>query len=160
MRSVMERTYWNRPKIRIAVIVTGVILMTSLCPVRYVSAPEWDVWVVDEVGTPLANMTARLRFQNYCTEAEGHEADGITDVHGHVHFAMRFGSASALRVVTYSLRSARDGVHASFGRHATVFAFGQGRDGIASSGDLITDWIGAPERMTSKIVAHRRKNQL
>lgn len=49
-----------------------------------------------------------------------------------------------------------EGVHASFGRHATVFTFGQGWEGEAVSGEFVMDWAGSPDHVSSRIVARPR----
>lgn len=98
----------------------------------------------------------RLSYQNYSAESKGHELDATTDSQGRAYFPTRKATASIARYVVYSAWSATTGIHASFGRHANVFAFGQGRDGSATTGDVITDWTGAPQEMKSRIVASQR----
>ena len=123
-----------------------VLAIVLFWPIPYTAAPKWEVWAVNEVGAPLEGMTVRLYYQNYSAEMMGSEMDAVTDSHGHAQFPMQLASASAARYIVYSYRSAMAGVHASFGRHAGVFAYGQGRDGSATTGDAIQ--IG---------LAHRRK---
>ena len=125
-------------------------------PIPYTAAPAWEVLVVDETGAPIEGMKVRLSYKNYSAESNNHEMDAITDFQGRVHFPIQNASASMARYVVFSARSALTGVHASFGRHATVFAFGQGRDGSATIGGMITDWTGSPEYTTSRIVARQR----
>jgi hypothetical protein len=43
-------------------------------------------------------------------------------------------------------------VHSSYGTHATVFAFGKGLEGTATTGDFVTNWTGSPRFMRSRIV--------
>lgn len=105
---------------------------------------------------PIETMNVRLSYENYSAESTGHEMDAITDAQGHAQFPMQKDSASIARYVRYSARSAMEGVHASFGRHAYVFVFGQDREGEATTGDLVTDWTGTPQEMKSRIVARRR----
>jgi hypothetical protein len=46
------------------------------------------------------------------------------------------------------LSAERLNVHASYGPHATVFAFRKGLEGTATTGDLVTDWtqLGSRKR--------------
>ena len=55
--------------------------------------------------------------------------------------------------------SAREGAHASFGRHASVFAFGQGLEGFdySSLTHNAVDWTGNPDHMISWIVVVQEK---
>ncbi len=140
----------------IAKLAAAVVLLVGVSyPVPFTAAPAWDVCVVDETGAPIEGMTVRLSYQNYSTESKGHELDATTDSRGHVQFPLRRSSASLGRAIAYSARSAIEGVHAGFGRHAFVFAFGHGRDGSATTGNVVTDWTGAPDEMKSRIVVRR-----
>ena len=139
-------------KIATLAALAGVLLW----PISYTAAPAWEVSVVDEAGAPIEGMKVRLSYKNYSAESNNHEMDAITDFQGQVQFPMQNASASVARYLVFSVRSALTGVHASFGRHATVFAFGQGRDGSATTGQMITDWTGSPEKMRSLIVARPR----
>src|SRR5208283_4378641 len=138
------------------VAATAVLVGIFFWPIPYTAAPSWEVWVVDEAGKSIEGMKVRLSYQNYSAESKGHELDATTDSEGRVHFPPQKATASVARYVVYSAWSATTGVHASFGRHAYVFAFGQGRDGSATTGDVITDWTGSPEDMKSRIVATQR----
>jgi hypothetical protein len=141
----------RRNKIVAIVVLVGAILY----PIRYTAAPSWEVWVVDETGKPLEGMNVRLSYQNYSAESKGHELDAITGPDGRVYFPLQRASASIARYLVYSVWSATTGVHASFGRHASVFIFGNGRDGSATTDGVITDWSGAPPEMKSRIVARQ-----
>lgn len=129
--------------------------MLLLWPIPYTAAPAWEVWVEDEAGRPLEGMKVRLSYQNYSAESKGHELNAITDGNGHVYFPTQMASASIARYAVYSAWSATTGIHASFGRHASVFTFGQGRDGSPAADNAVTDWTGAPPEMKSRIVARR-----
>lgn len=138
---------------RTAAVVGAIVFGGSLIPIPYFACPSWDVSVVDDVGRPVQGETVRLVYQNYSAEAQSHEEDRITDERGHAAFPRRESSASIFRLCYYTASSARAGVHARFGRHALVFAFGKGLSGISTSGKLVTDWTGSPDRMESRIVA-------
>lgn len=139
---------------RTLIVVIGLALLgVCFLPLRYPVCPSWDVRVVDKAGTPQKGMTVRLSYQDYSLEREGHEEDVVTDLRGYAHFAERESRASLAERFFGTLRSAATGgVHASFGRHASVFAFGNGKEGHAVSGKYVTDWTGSPEHMQSRIV--------
>ncbi len=132
------------------------LIALSLIPIPYLAAPEWHVTVVDEFGAPISGMTVRLSWKNYSTESEGHEEDRVTDSDGSVAFPARKGWASSLQRLWFSSLMATSLAHASFGPHATVFAFGQDREGSAINGGKITDWTGKPVEMRSEIIAQPR----
>jgi hypothetical protein len=117
------------------------------------ATPLWEVSVVDANSRPLVGMTVRLSWQNYSAETNGHEEDRRTDENGYVVFPARKFRASISGRLLGTIRSASAGAHASFGPHAYVFAFGQGLQGSAITGNYIADWTGKPDRMESKIVA-------
>src|SRR5262249_23254085 len=89
-------------------------------------SPFWEVWVVNEAGQPLEGMVVDLTYQNYSAESEGHSERIQTDARGYAVFAPRSLRASRLRRIIKSVLSARGGVHASFGPHAWVWAYGNG----------------------------------
>ena len=117
------------------------------------ATPHWEVWVIDQDGHPLKGMTVRMSWQNYSVETTGHEEDLQTDENGHVVFPSRILTASIKDRFFGTVRSAQGGVHASFGPHAYVFAFGHGLEGSAVMGDYLADWTGKPDQMQSRIVA-------
>lgn len=117
------------------------------------ATPLWEVWVVDSDGHALAGMTVRLSWQNYSAETSGHQEDQLTDERGYVVFPARKFRASIDERLLGTIRAADGGVHASFGPHAFVFAFGKGLEGDAVTGKYVADWTGKPNRMQSRIVA-------
>jgi hypothetical protein len=128
-------------------------LLIGLIPMRYLAAPQWDVWVKNEAGSPLPGLDVRLSYENYSAESESHEITLVTDQAGHVAFQPQFRTASLLQRAFYTAWSSLAGVHASFGNHAFVFVFGGDYEGDALTGHYVTDWTGLPPRMTSTIVA-------
>jgi hypothetical protein len=101
------------------------------------TAPQWEVLVVDGNGKSVEGMTVRESWQNYSIETEGYEKDLVTDANGKVSFPAQSIRASILRRTLGTLRSAvTTGVHASFGPHAHVFAFGHGLEGGRCQGRL------------------------
>ena len=75
-----------------------------------------------------------------------------TDAAGHVVFPARTITATGLIRLLATLDSAEAGVHASFGLHVHVLAFGEGRDESAESPAYVTDWTGKPDHMESRII--------
>ena len=134
-------------------VVGAIVFGLLLIPIPYRACPTWDVWVVDDSGQPLRDVTVLLVYQNYSTESRSHEDNRITNERGHAMFPHQESSASVLRRCYYTALSSTAGAHASFGRHAWVFAFGKGMEGSATSGQIVTDWAGSPDHMESRIVA-------
>jgi hypothetical protein len=140
---------------RVVVILASVLLIASLLPIPYQASPRWDVWVVKDDGKPHSGIGVRLVYQNYSGENQSHEVTARTDENGHVQFPVQHGRASLFQRLFYTVSSAGAGIHASFGRHAYVFAFGDGYEGAAATGKYVTDWRGTPESMESRIVVSK-----
>lgn len=130
----------------------------AVAPIRSLNCPPWDVWVTDQAGHPVSDITVRLTYRNYSAEGESHEADAITDGQGHVAFSAQTLSESLGQRIVAILSSATAGVHSSFGPDATVFAFGRGLLGSAidAQRNVVVDWTGRPDRMESRIVLAQR----
>jgi hypothetical protein len=139
-------------------IVGAAFAAIALIPIPYLASPRWQVWVVDGSGAPVEGMTVRLVYQNYSTEAEGHEEDQTTGKQGYVALPAHRSSASVTRRCIFTLISALAGVHASFGPHAYVFAFGKGMEGHAVSGRYIVNWRGSPADIETRITARPLNN--
>jgi hypothetical protein len=138
-------------------IVTGLALGVALIPFASPHSPDWTVTVVDEQGEPVSGITVRLSYENHSIEDKSHEMDRLSDQRGQVSFPAQKIRASFLRRCYYTVLSALDGVHASFGPHAYVFAFGNGMEGsdIDPERRILVDWRGTPSRMKSRIVVTR-----
>jgi hypothetical protein len=141
----------------VLIIVAGLtvvgMLAYGLFPVSRLAAPQWDVVVVDGHNNPVEGITVRETWQNYSVEMEGHETDRQTDTNGHATFPAQHSKYSVLRQVAGTASNfAHLYVHASYGPHATVFAFGKGLEGTATTGTFVTDWTGSPSLMRSRIV--------
>lgn len=143
---------------RILLILAACAFALALLPIKTLTTPDWNVLVVDQDGQPVSGITVRLSYQNYSAEDKTHEIDGITDQYGHAAFPPQALSVSGARRMVYTLRSALDGVHASFGPHASVIAFGKGLEGfdVDSQKDLVVEWTGKSKSMKSRIVVHPR----
>jgi hypothetical protein len=140
---------------RFAGLVVLIVLVVSGWPIGYLASPCWDVWVLNEDGTPITGASVSLLYMNYSAEGESHSEILKTDENGHVLFQPRYGKANIYQRIFYSLSSAQAGVHASFGRHASVSAFGSagGYIGTSVNGQYVEDWRGHPASMQSKIIA-------
>ena len=148
---------------RVFWIFVGVAILVGVAfvPITSLSSPVWDVSVTDQGGHPISSTTVRLAYRNYSAESQSHEINETTDGHGHVTFSPQTVSASLGRRIVAILSSAAAGVHASFGPHATVFAFGDGLQGVAvdERGNVL-DWTGKPAHMESRIVLAPAKTVL
>ena len=143
-------------KIKLKFAIPLAILIASfLVPLPYLATPKWSVHVVDEAGRPLAGMTVRLSWENYSVENASHEQDLASDQNGNVVFLPHRSSATLLGRIFYTVLSSMALAHASYGPHASVFAFGKGREGEAVERDMVTDWNGTPDDMHSQIVARQ-----
>jgi hypothetical protein len=145
-------TLLKRKVFFITILLIAVALILAW-PITTIQSPLWEVWVVNDAGQPLVGMTVTLSYQNYSAESEGHLEQKQTDAAGHVVFSQRSLKASLLRRISTTVESAGAGVHSSFGPHAHVWADGNGLTGYAVSNRYVTDWTGAPPRMSSTIVA-------
>jgi hypothetical protein len=155
---VFGTTLRKRKNLFLIIFVWLVALIMFLAwPTTTAQSPFWEVRVVNEAGQPIEGMTVTLTYQNYSAEPEGHSEQKQTDAGGYVVFSPRSLKASRWRRIVTTLQSATAGVHASFGPHAWVMAYGNGLDGIAVSNGYVTDWTGAPSRMASRIVAKPRR---
>jgi hypothetical protein len=133
--------------------IIAALVVALLIPIPYLASPMWQVSVVDESGAPIEGMTVRRVYQNYSTEAANHEDNQTTDKHGHAVFAAKWSSATIARRCVFTGLSALAGVHAGFGRHAYVFAFGNGREGYAVNGGYVLNWTGERAQVESRITA-------
>ena len=144
---------------KIILILAATAAVAALIPLTTLNCPSWDVWISDENGRPVPGITVRLSYKNYSAECESHEIDAITDSQGHVKFSPKTLTASLGSRVAAIASAARAGVHASFGPHAWVFAFGNGLEGydIDPRRNVLVDWDGKPDQMQSRIVVTPRR---
>jgi len=142
----------NRNKAWHYLAVIAAVLLVGIWPVRYLASPKWNVWVTLTDGTPVQSINVQLVYQNYSTEDKDHEITLTTDAQGHVQFAAQYQRACFLQTALYTLLAARAFVHASFGRHAYVFAYADGYESTVVTAGF-TDWSGNPATMQSRIAA-------
>ncbi len=146
---------------RKAILAAALLCVVAEIPFKTESSPAWDVKVVDRAGETVSGITVRLSYQNYSAEGQEHELDLITDRNGRVAFPPHVLRASLARRAVFMLLSARAGVHASFGPHASVFAFGNGFEGstVDQKRNVIVDWTGEPCKMNSLIVVESNNRE-
>jgi hypothetical protein len=120
-------------------------------PLRTVEAPVWEVSVVDPSGNPVSGVNVRETYKNYSAVGEEGEQDLITNEQGEVIFPEKKGQMSLFGKVIGVASSMTGGVHASFGRHAHVFAFGKCEGGSVKNG-YVEDWSGYSAKNRSTIV--------
>ena len=105
----------------------------------------------------MEGITIRESFQNYSAEFDGGEEDRESDRRGHVFFPAKTLWASALKRFLVTGSETIAGVHASFGCHDHLMAFGKGFEGAAIEGSKVLDWNGSPPVMQTRIVLQRTK---
>jgi hypothetical protein len=133
------------------VCVVAVVLYSTpeqLCP-------SWSVSVIEPSGIPVTRTTVRRSCQDYSVAGRATESDASTDDFGHVVFPEVIVRVHpALRWVTDLFHLISGGVHASFGRHARVFAIsGDGRQAWDVTVDgFMREWKGTPSHMESRLV--------
>lgn len=129
--------------IKIAAIV-GII---CIVPVPHMVAPRWSVTVVDESHRPRAGLTVRESSQDYSLESTSHEVDLTSSADGRAIFPARYLYASVVQRMLGAVRNIIEtGVHASFGTHTWVLAFGKGLEGYSE------DWHGNSRSIDTVIV--------
>ena len=121
-------------------------------PVQTIEAPEWEILVVNSHGDPVNGVTVREVFRDYSVPVQQGEHDLITSEQGKVIFPKREARISfARRVLGVASSIMAEGVHASFGRHAHVFAFGKCEGDPVKNG-YVEDWTGHPAHNKSTII--------
>jgi hypothetical protein len=133
------------------VVMLAVLL---IFPFESLQAPLWEVSVVDQANRPIGGVTVREGYQHYSAQFSGGETDLTTDNQGRVTFPAKTFRANLLKRFAVMASSAAGGVHASFGPHAYVFAFGNGVEGNSVKNGYVEDWTGAPKANKSVIVIH------
>jgi hypothetical protein len=131
-------------------IVVGAFYTTpeQLCP-------SWTVTVVESSGTPATGTTVRRYCQDYSIRGGALETDAYTDNLGRAIFQEEVVQTHPMfRWLRNIFNSLSGGVHASYGRHAYVFALGRdGRQGedVGANG-FLKEWTGSPPHMESRLV--------
>ncbi|HEX8773111.1 MAG TPA: DUF6795 domain-containing protein [Pyrinomonadaceae bacterium] len=122
---------------RILLVVAILAAIALLYPAESTVCPAWRIQVVDGSGKPLKNAWVRQHWQDYSVESNGHEEDSYTDVNGYISFPERSIRASLLfRILGAILNTLSQGVHASYGAHAYIAAYGNIVDGKRLEGSV------------------------
>jgi hypothetical protein len=137
-------------------VAIAAILVGLLIPVELIEAPEWEVKVVDESGNGISGVTVREAYKDYSAEAIGSERDLISNEQGIVIFPLKKVRNSGLKRLVARVSSLNAGVHASFGRHAYVFAFGK-CEGDSVKNGYVEDWTGGSSHNRSTIICRQMK---
>ena len=133
-------------------VIIAALLVLMLWPTEYLASPRWDVQVLNQLGKPLNGASVRLVYVDYSVESKSHEVTLQADENGCVAFPSVHRRANLLQRGIHTALAAMAGVHASFGRHAYVFAFGTHEGDVVENG-YVYDWQGSPASIQSKIVA-------
>jgi len=112
----------SRRQIWWLIAITFVALL--FWPFSYLASPQWEVFVVDGAGRPRQGVNVRLVYVNYSAESDSHEMTLQTNDSGRVLFLANRSRTNLMQLAVETASAATRGVHASFGRHAHVFAFG------------------------------------
>ena len=139
---------------RFRLLFVVVLAVFLLYPFESLQAPLWEVSVVDQSNRPIGGVTVRESYQHYSAQFSGGETDLITDDQGRVIFPAKTLRANIFKRSAVIASSATGGVHASFGPHAYVFAFGNGVEGSPVKNGYVEDWTGSPKVNRSVIVTH------
>ena len=133
------------------IVILAVLL---LFPFESLQSPLWEVSVVDQANKPIGGITVRESYQHYSAQFSGGETDLTTDNQGRVTFPAKTLRDNLLKRFAVIASSATAGVHASFGPHAYVLAFGNGVVGNSVKNGYVEDWAGSRLVNKSVIVIH------
>ena len=118
----------QQKRLWLRILLTGLLgaALIILYPYKSVVCPAWQIQVVTETGKPLKGAFVRQHWQDYSVESDGHEQDAYTDENGYVSFPERTIKASLLsRGLGAISNTLSQGIHASYGPHAFVAAYGE-----------------------------------
>jgi len=102
----------------------------------------------------IRDINVRESYQNHSAETTSHELTLTSGADGLVHFPSKTLWRPLLLRLPVIVMSSLGGVHASFGPHAYVFAFGTGLEGDIVKNGYVYDWDGSPRSVQSVIVVH------
>lgn len=129
------------------------IAIFLLYPVKSTVCPLWKIQVVDEAGSPLKNTFVTQHWKDYSVQSMGEEQGEYTDENGYVSFPERTIRVSRLfRTLGVILNSLSLGVHASYGAHAYILAFGDIVEGKRLEGSAsYEEGKPLPERLVTRV---------
>lgn len=142
--------------LRISLIVAAAVTLSPSAFAAKLTAPIWDVYVVDVHGQPVVGIAVtEVRRYSGC-ESRDHSETLFTNEEGHVRFSPKFLMAGALKcdtevtgkMLTFQNRHNRASIVVGSPTSTLV-----GRD-VDKNGRPI-EWTGKPDHMTSHVVAHK-----
>ena len=133
-------------------IVGSALLIATLWPVHSLSAPPWEICIVDESNHPVVAVYVLESYQNYPVDPRWHDDELYTGENGCAHFLAKRAKASLLHRLWWSLRLRTWGRR--FGPNSHVTAFSERLRGVdvdVRDGKMFS-WHGEPEQMKSLII--------
>src|SRR4030095_11958829 len=127
--------------------------IASLYPIESTICPAWTIQVVDQNGQPLGGAFVRQIWQHYSVESTRHEQDAPTDANGYVSFPERTVRASILsRVLGAIVNMLTRGVHAGYGPHTYVIAYGKVVNEKRQEGSIsYSSGMALPKQLVTRI---------
>jgi hypothetical protein len=115
-------SFFNRRPLPLIVIAGVGILVGALYTTPEQVCPSWSISVVEPAGTPVARTTVRRTCQDYSVAGSALETDASTDNLGRAVFPeVIIRAHSMFKWSTDAFNLISRGVHAAYGRHASVF---------------------------------------
>lgn len=119
---------WNL--LSVTLLIAASIVLTTKAQNKAdetVVVPAWTIQVVDPSGKPMKHVFVRQVWRDYDMEESDHESDAYTDRNGFVSFPERTEPKVSEDVRKNArLKQVQElGVHASFGFHSYIIAWGK-----------------------------------
>lgn len=134
MTGARTRRRWWFAALLALVLGAGI---ASTYPVESTICPPWTIQVIDNNGQPLGGAFVRQVWQHYSVESRSQEQDARTDANGYVSFPERTVRASILsNLLGAIVNTFTQGVHASYGPHTNVIAYGKVVNGKRLEGSI------------------------
>jgi hypothetical protein len=141
--------------LRFALIGATVLAVGTPAFAAKLTAPIWDVYVVDVHGNPVVGIAVTEVRRYHGCESKDHSETLFTNEEGRVRFSPKFLKAGAIKCdteVTGKLLTFQDRhAHASISVGGPTSAL-VGKD-VDKNGRPV-EWMGKPDHMTSHIVVH------
>jgi hypothetical protein len=142
--------------LRLALLGAAVLAASTPAFAEKLTAPIWDVYVVDVHGQPVVGIAVTEVRRFYGCESKDHSETLFTNDEGRVRFSPHFLKAGAFKcdteltgkVLTFQDRHHRASITVGSPTSELV-----GQD-VDKNGRPIM-WMGKPDHMTSHIVAHK-----
>ena len=141
--------------LRLALIGAAALALSTPAIAAKLTAPIWDVYVVDVHGQPVVGIAVTEVRRYYGCESKDHSETLFTNDDGHVRFSPKFLKAGAVKCDTevtgkmLIFQNRHNRASITVGSPTSTLV---GRD-VDKNGRPI-EWTGKPDHMTSHIVAH------